>query len=211
MTPKRFSERLKDAFAEPETWREYLPHGYADADPARLHVAMWRIVIDAAANGRWPLLLAGHVGIGKTYAAAVCAAVWRSAGLNAVWTTWPEMRHDIAEAGRKAGGAWKRHPVTGDPFQRTANFYWHAIASPRTLVVLDDFGIGSADDQTLRIEHRVLSENCGPLVLTSNLIPEAMMEQSTIDLRVADRLNGGTIGEFTGPSLRQGKRYAVDV
>lgn len=191
-----------------DDWRRCLPDGCGDAVFDEIGPAVWDGCRLAAQTRRWPLLLQGPTGTGKTYAVAVMLAVWRACGYQGLWMTWPELLADIREARRTKGGVPKLNR-DGRAYVRTESFYWRALGDPQRLVVLDDFGIGQADEDTLGLLHSVLTKARGPLLLTSNLTPERMEQEQAIDHRIASRLRGGTIVEIDGADRRRGKRLRV--
>lgn len=209
MQAASYKEALEQALSD-DDWHRCRPPGFDDCVADGLSEGVWRRILVIAGHRAWPMMLQGDVGTGKTYTAAAMLSIWRACGLPAVWTTWPELRSDILQARRQKGGVQK-HTRDGKAFVRTESFYWKALGNRRTLVAIDDFGIGKADEETLPILHKILSEHAGPLVMTSNLTPEQMVEARCIDQRIADRIKGGAIIEMNGESRRKGRRYRVEV
>lgn len=209
MKAASYKEALEQALTD-DDWHRCRPPGFSDCVASEIAEGVWRRILVIAGHRAWPMMLQGDVGTGKTYTAAMMLSVWRACGLPAVWTTWPELRRDIIQARRQKGGVQK-HTADGKAFVRTEGFYWKSLANRRTLVAIDDFGIGKADEETLPMLHKVLTEAAGPLIMTSNLTPEEMVEKQCIDHRIADRIKGGAIIEMNGESRRKGRRYRVEV
>lgn len=167
-----------------------------------------RAKIKQATTGylKWPLFIHGAPGSGKT-CASLCVAdhVERSS-----WSTWDDFWRYVADVnfGRaffETGGQPTEYGV-GIRTPRithkwTSVRYWAWIASV-PLLVIDDIGLRATanDTQYEALKMALDQRESRPLILTSNLDTAGIGK--IFDLRVMDRISGGTVVEITGKSRR---------
>lgn len=144
----------------------------------------------AIAAARWPLVLVGGVGTGKT-CAALCVMDHLKAF--AYWTA-DELSSTLAAA--KMGELW--YPGGG---KRTPEAIWHDIASYRC-VCLDELGARSKiTDNAYEAVKTTLDKRAGkPAVFISNLGFNELAQ--LYDTRVVSRLAAGSLIVFEGRDRR---------
>jgi DNA replication protein DnaC len=149
----------------------------------------------ACSDPRWPLVLWGAVGCGKS-----CAALCLADRVNgAIYQTLRELADVILEA--RAGKLW-RDAGAGEGMIRVSEWSVWRQLDRAPLVVLDELGTRKAGDLEYEILKRVLDKREGrPLVCVSNHAPAELAK--LFDARVADRLEGGTVIEYPGGSRRR--------
>lgn len=164
-----------------------------------------KLIREAAAVGiKWPLVITGKPGTGKTCAGlAVADHVHGSQ-----WWTWDDFWRFVGDVnfGRavsERGGAqtsegWSEPRTT---ITWTPKTWWSSFAK-YSLTVIDDVGLrASANDTQYEAMKMALDRREKlPMIVTSNLdLPGLGM---IFDLRIMDRLAAGTVVELTGESRR---------
>lgn len=164
-----------------------------------------RKVLRATASGlvRWPILLCGDPGTGKT-SASLCL-VDHAPGSE--WWTWEGFWRFVGDV--NMGRAMEeRKPVAAagyrevsKPIKWSHRGFWKWFRD-LPLAVIDDVGLRStANDTQYEALKMALDQRHGlPLLVTSNLDPAAL--GIVFDLRIMDRIGSGTVIKLEGKSMR---------
>lgn len=146
---------------------------------------------------RWPLVLWGEAGRGKTCAMGCLYQRWR--GHRRWWST-AGFVSDIQKILRSRDGYILRR-VGCENVATYESTMWATIESRDAFVCLDDFGLREASASAYEILHRLLDLRAGkPTCITSNINPGEFT--SVYDQRIASRVLAGTQIEVTGEDLR---------
>ena len=159
----------------------------------------------AFAGLRWPLVVTGKPGTGKTCAGLCVADHVRGSN----WWTWDDFWRFIADvnfgrATETRGGEWNQeggYREVSTSVTWTPKKFWTSFGN-LSLAVIDDVGLrASANDTQYEAMKTALDRREKiPLIVTSNLdLPEL---GKIFDLRIMDRLASGTVVELTGESRR---------
>jgi hypothetical protein len=149
----------------------------------------------ASSEPRWPLVIWGAVGCGKS-CAALCLAD-RVPG--AYCLTLRELVDLIMES--RAGKLW-RDAGPGEGMIRVSEWAIWRQLDRAPLVILDELGTRKAGDLEYEALKRTLDKREGrPMVCVSNHAPADLAR--LFDARISDRLEGGTVIEYPGGSRRR--------
>ena len=146
---------------------------------------------EAIASGRWPLLMVGNVGAGKT-----CAAL---ALLDHVSGT--TQYHTAADLTDRLRRATAKELESEQGYLIFPGDIW-GLWRVAELVVLDELGSReTVSDWQYECVKRAIDEREGrPAVFISNLLIEGLVR--VYDDRIASRLACGTVVKFDGPDRR---------
>lgn len=163
-------------------------------DPAKINPS---IVADlrAACRGelRWPVTIRGDTGTGKTCASLVIADYTAHAS----WFEFGDFCQRFADA--RMG---KLSMPYGSESREIGATQWWDWLEKRRLLVLDDIReFATVSDTRYDAVKMALDRRYGmPLILTTNLTLKEIAK--AFDMRIADRLAGGTVIVATGESMR---------
>jgi hypothetical protein len=173
---------------------------------ARIDSSLRLVLRKASTDGiRWPLVIIGKPGTGKTCAGlSVCDYV-----RGAEWWPWEEFWRFTGDVnlgrakgiflpGKDTGEGWRESSQRVD---WTPKKFWQWFGR-LPLAVLDDVGLrGSANDMQYEAFKLALDSRSNvPTIVTSNLAIEGLGR--VFDARIMDRLSAGTVVELNGLSMR---------
>ena len=190
---------VRQADTSPISVAEPRPRGYESATIDQVPVSQRAKIREACKSGRWPLLLTGTVGTGKTCAAA---CVYGSFAHLPMW-----YRADDLLISMSLGRSGTVRAETLNEFGEVVTTelpyskFVGRVAN-RSAVFLDDLGTRQPTESTYQALFDLLEWRKGrPLIITSN---KRLSELAGIyDDRIADRLKVGTVVAFSGDSRRQ--------
>ncbi len=173
-------------------------------EPGRIHPKIREAIRDAAAGRtRWPLVILGKPGSGKT-CAGLCVADHVE---GSAWWSWDEFWRfvgdvNFGEATKTLGGQW--NPEGWFELTRTITYTpqtWWSSFNKLSLVVIDDIGLraNANDTQYESLKMALDKRDNLPLIVTSNLTLPGL--GTIFDLRVMDRLGCGTVIELFGKDI----------
>ena len=175
-----------------------MPRGYDDATGSKIPAVQRGKIKSACKEGKWPLLLTGPVGSGKTCAAA---CVYSCFGKLPMWYRADDLLMSMAIG--RSGSVRVESLNDLNELTTTEVPYGKFVVriTNRSAVFLDDLGIRKSSDSTYQALFDLLEWRKGlPLVITSN---KSLAEIATLyDDRIADRLAAGTVVKFEGRSRR---------
>jgi hypothetical protein len=172
-----------------------LPHKVRDLGQVHATVRTRIRKFLASSEPRWPLVIWGAVGCGKS-CAALCLAD-RVPG--AYCLTLRELVDLIMES--RAGKLW-RDAGPGEGMIRVSEWAIWRQLDRAPLVILDELGTRKAGDLEYEALKRTLDKREGrPMVCVSNHAPADLAR--LFDARISDRLEGGTVIEYPGGSRRR--------
>jgi chromosomal replication initiation ATPase DnaA len=198
-----------------------MPEVVRDA-PSNLGIADWAEVSpnlqttlrEAIKEKRWPIVLHGQTGTGKSCAAACIYRRWgrhceESDSVTPIarwYRTESFVRHLLN--GRMSGIGFVEYDRRGLCDSYPEHKIWLWAQNEQDLWCLDDFGTRSVSDAAFDVCFELINHRIGkPTIITTNLSLQQIAE--LYDDRIADRLRAGTIIELTGKSQRAGKRFKV--
>ena len=186
------------------------PSNLAVADWAEVSPNLQRTLRAAIREKRWPIVMHGPTGTGKSCASACIYRRWatRSGTLKpAFWYRLEEFVRDIQKC-RMNRDNLVMHHVDGKSVYRTEAKLWEFATDVSALWCLDDFGTREITDAAFDVVFEFIDRRAGkPTIVTSNLDLRRITD--LYDDRIADRLRAGTVIELTGDSRRTGKRFRV--
>lgn len=176
------------------------PRGYDTATKEMIQPKARKAINDAIKGKRWPLLLTGSVGTGKTCAAAVVYGEYARNALP-MWHRADDLLLSIS-LGRQNGvqvEQWDQYREVKRVVIPFAQFV--ARAANASCVVLDDLGTRAPTESMYAALFDLLEwRRQKPLLITSNkTLPELA---SMYDDRIASRLAGGTVIVMSGKDQR---------
>lgn len=172
------------------------PLGVAQAVPSGSDPQILAQVVQAAQHGRWPILLAGPCGVGKSCLACLVASRiphWRFAAAS-------ELVGCVSQARSSDTRTVLVRTMAGAEIERneTEIFRWVESAS---ILVLDDVGVRPMTAVQSDILLRVLDLRLGrPLIATTNCTAITLPEM--IGERCASRLRAGSQFRMSGEDRR---------
>lgn len=182
--------------------------------PSNLTMAEWLQVSpnlretlrSAIRESRWPVLMHGPAGTGKSCASACIYRRWPKSD-RVHWYRLEEFVRDIVQC-RKSPEGHVRKTVQGQAVYRTEATLWSLADDAAALWCLDDFGTRAVTEAGFDIVFELIDRRTAkPTIVTSNLSLREIAELH--DDRISDRLKAGSVIEVTGQSRRTGKRYRV--
>ncbi|MGZ0174330.1 MAG: ATP-binding protein [Planctomycetales bacterium] len=183
--------------------------------PSNLMMAEWSQVSpnlqetlrSAIRETRWPIVMHGPAGTGKSCASACIFCRWPKSE-RVHWYRLEEFVRDIVQC-RKSPEGHVRKTVQGQAVYRTEATLWSLADETAVLWCLDDFGTRTVTEAGFDIVYQLIDRRTAkPTIVTSNLSLREIADLH--DDRVADRLKAGSVIEVTGQSRRIGKRYRVE-
>jgi len=186
------------------------PSNLAAADWSEVSPNLQKTLRSAIRAKRWPIVIHGPTGIGKSCASACIYRRWAtpSATLKpAFWYRLEEFVRDIQKCRRNDDNLVMHH-VNGRNVYRTESKLWQFATDGNALWCVDDFGTREITPAAFDVVFEFIDRRVGkPTIITTNLNLQGITE--LYDDRIADRLRAGTVIELTGESRRNGKRYRV--
>lgn len=160
------------------------------------------LVRETIQNGRWPLLMHGSVGSGKTCAAALVHASWPTTPVR--WVTALEFIRWIQTA-RREGDVL----LPGAMYETTEVSLWSWVVDQPSMLILDDLGIRVPTESQQEIVYELIDRRRDkPMLITSN--HDLTTLGNLYDQRVASRLSAGTSLHFDLDDRRpSGLRYRL--
>lgn len=175
---------------------EYWPEGIAKANPSAVDPGLLASVIKACQESRWPLLLSGKTGVGKSCLAAMIASRipgWRfisAAGLLG----------SIMQARMSETKTVTMRTMTGQLVERTESEIWRWIETA-PILVLDDVGMRPETEARAEALLEVVNKRFQkPFIVTTNCDRQTLVEH--VGARVFSRLVAGVQFAVTGPDRR---------
>jgi len=186
------------------TWQQHLPERYQDASIDRCPRGLVQSIWSALRDGPRPIYLWGPVGIGKSYAAAIAMAEYRNLGRGGRFWSFEPLTRQINRLRRD--GTIEVHDNGRVTFVSEASVM-SSIGSTRQCAVVDDIGVRRPSEAQLALLYEIVENAKGAAtIFTGNWSIDELMRRKIIDVRIADRLNAGTIIEARGASQRRGVR-----
>ena len=152
-------------------------------------------ISNAFHEGKFPILLFGPQGRGKTF---TMASVYRKVTPPAAWFAANRFVRLIQECRRAENGrTYALHPTYGHVEEQL-----FAMATEHTpLLLIDDIGLIRPSESAFGIIYELVDRRRNrPAVFTSNLFPEEIHD--VYDARIASRLSAGTVIHVTGKDRR---------
>jgi hypothetical protein len=151
---------------------------------------------EAITAQRWPILMFGPPGTGKTCAAACVYRIWRWC---AVWHECSELLADVMACRASGSGSiWQSGRVS--PYEETEVSIKRKFAEA-SLCVLNDLGLREPTEAQYEVLVSLFDSRLAkPLIITSNLGPAELEE--IFDARLVSRIARGTVINVTGPDRR---------
>lgn len=172
------------------------PDGYAEVTRDGISPKTRKALEQVIKDNRWPILIYGGTGTGKT-----CAMAW-------YYTRWrgPARWYDAGEYCQRIQRCRRNGSIVEECDGRAYDVYEHTMQridnEPHRLVCIDDFGLRSSSDSVYEILLGLIDRRKGkPTIITSNRGPSELVE--IYDERIVSRLLAGTTIEVTGPDQRR--------
>lgn len=190
-TPQELSPRARvmTYLNNPMPDRE-LPDVVAGAAWSGVKPKLAGAIVDALLAQKWPILLSGPVGLGKSYAMACVYMGWRQ---QAVWRNAGSLLNLLVKcdfAGSQGVPVMRSNGTTD--YEHESSIYKKVSEYP--LLCLDELGSSKQSDKHREKLNNILDHRKGkPLIVTTNLSSERFEE--VYDARTHSRLWGGSEGE----------------
>ena len=171
-----------------------------DADWSQVSSQTIELLRSAVREKRYPILLHGPTGTGKT---SLAACLYRSLGHTPKWFETIEFIRWIQQC-RKEGITMLPGAAQEVPEAKI----WESRIERPDFIMFDDLGHRTATDSQYEIIYELLNRRGKkPAVYSSNLSPAGILK--IFDDRVASRLSAGTVIHLTGNDARLtgSKRY----
>lgn len=151
---------------------------------------------DSFQAGAFPVYLAGAVGCGKSFTAALVYARWTG---SVSMFRYCDLISDAITAEKY--GEIIRTNDDGQAIEMTRGQWWRWLENVG-LLIIDEIGTGMSHEWRKEMLWNVLEIRKGrPLLMTGNILLNAIGEQ--FDARIQSRLIEGTIIEVAGPDRRR--------
>lgn len=174
-------------------------------EPGMIHQAIRLQLRKASTDGvKWPLVVCGKPGTGKT-CAGLCAADHVP---GAEWWAWGEFWRFVLDVnmGKRANDYKQGRRTEEGWFEPSVRVRWTTAGlwkwfAGLPLVVFDDIGVADANSTQRETLTTALDRREGkPMILTSNLDIPGL--GAGFDARVMDRLSAGTVVELFGKDAK---------
>lgn len=185
------------------------PVSSGPASVEKIPPALRRMIREAIDEKRYPILVHGPKGVGKTCASACVYRLWPAPAL---WFECGTLLSDVMtcrmSSGQGKAGAITRTNSEGQVWHETEqNVRDKFAASP--LVILNDLARRKPTEAQCELLMSLVDSRLGrPLIVTTNLDTEQL---AAIDDRLADRLMAGTVIHVVGDSRRGARSKFVRV
>ena len=188
----------------PQNLRRDAPENLSEATWSEIKPGLRSAISETVKHQRWPLLIHGPAGTGKSCASACVYRMWNPIAY------WYRLEHFVRDVQvcRSSEKKVVRHIVAGQSVYRSEAKLWEFVENPQAIWCIDDVGTKAATESAFDIIFDLIDKRTGlPMILTSNHGVEQLA--TVFDARIADRLSAGTVVELTGQSRRKGKRVTV--
>ncbi len=181
----------------------HLPTVRREAGMIDMKIRGW--IRKASTDGiRWPLVLSGAPGVGKT-CSGLCVVDHVPDG---EWWAWGDFWRFVLDVnmGKRVNDLRKGRRTEEGWFEPSARVKWTTAGlwkwfAGLPLVVLDDVGVSDGKAAQRETMTTALDRREGrPFIITSNLDIDALGE--AFDARVMDRLSAGTVVEMFGKDAK---------
>lgn len=162
-------------------------------------------IVEAIAEGAWPLLLCGSIGAGKTSAAALIYGCWVDQRVK-WWRAVEFVR--VIQTCRREGGVL----LPGCAYESSEGSIWRVRIGGPDLLVFDDIGLRNPTQAQYEMIYEVIDRRYAarkPLVVSTNHTVAELAE--VFDERIASRLKAGTVIEFNTHDRRpSGRMFRIN-
>ena len=178
-----------------KTCRRDFPDGFEEVTREGICPKTRKAVEQAFRDKRFPILLYGGAGTGKSCAMAWYYAFWNGP---AKWHITGEYCEKIQRCRRYRSIV---EEYDGRSYDATEHSFLRTAKDPQRLVCIDDLGLRGSSDSVYEIVLNLIDCRKGkPTIITSNLNLDGIRQ--VYDERIASRLSAGALIEVTGPDRR---------
>ena len=160
-------------------------------------------LVEAINSKRFPVLMYGPTGCGKSCASAVlyCSYLHPKDHVPQ-WIGLEDFCRQIVTCRTSRDGRVEVPRFDGGPSIWRSEQEWFRIVSAAPVLFIDDVGLRQATDTTREICHKLFSQRTPqePSFISSNLSPEQLKE--VYDSRIVSRICQGTIIQVSGRDRR---------
>lgn len=172
------------------------PTPYRNLDETKVSKELLQALRQAFTDRSFPIYLAGPVGVGKSFAAAL---VYTKINCTVTMACYCDLINTAIEAERT--GEVHRTLDSGQVIEMTKGQWWHWLETVG-LVIVDEIGTGLVNEWRTEMLWRLLEiRKHKPLLMTGNIGINAIGEQ--FDQRIQSRLIEGTIVQLDGKDKRR--------
>ena len=185
--------------------------------PGHLRVASWEGINPRVAEllrhairvGKWPIVLRGPVGTGKSCSAACVYQSWPRPRA-AHWYRLEAFVREITTCRTSRDKKVACKLSNGETVDRTESGIWGLVDEPNSLWCLDDLGTRAGSESGYDIVFELFERRTGlPLIISTNLTTAEIAKM--YDERIADRVDAGVSLNMTGRSRRKGAAVSINI
>jgi len=172
-----------------------------------VHPRIAKLVRAAIKSWRFPIVLRGPVGTGKS---CVAACVYQSWPRAAHWYRLEAFIRDVNTCRTSKDKKVGCKLADGETIYRTEAGLWGLADNKNSLWCMDDLGTRKGTETGYDIVFELFERRTGrPTIISTNLSNEEIAK--LYDERIADRLDAGATINISGRSRRKGRAANVDI
>lgn len=165
------------------------PAGVFGADWMKVSPRLSEAITEALVARKWPVVLSGPVGLGKSYAMACVYMGWRK---HAIWRNSGDLLSRITQCRTSPTKSISVSRPDGGTFEEFEQSIYGKL-SDVDFLCLDDVGVKRPTETQREIFNNIIDLRAGkPLMITTNLSSEQF--EDVFDARTLSRLWGGSEG-----------------